>query len=361
MKLVRKHAIGHIDPMNKTSFYGLSYNDLELLLKEHQLNPYGARVLFNWVYKKRRAGLPPNLAQVTKKFLNENISFELPHVLKDQKVIQNHQNSTQKFLISFGDSRTVECVLIPFQGKYTLCLSSQVGCAMKCSFCYTGTQGLSRNLSSEEIVGQLLSTYHWLEDQGHNLRISNLVFMGQGEPLHNFEAVQKACSIFLSQYGLSIGKEKISISTAGYLPGLKKWLASSLDVNLALSLHSTNRSIRDELIPLNKAYPLEDILELLKKWPLGPKRFITFEYLLIKDLNDREEDAHLLAELLSNYSALINLIPFNPFPGSTYERPEEEKIESFQRVLSEYSTPAMLRKTKGEDILAACGQLSSLA
>ncbi len=341
------------------SFYSLTFSDLEQMLREQELNPHGARVLFNWVYKKKKRGLPEDLALKTKEYLQNHVSFELPKVIKDQNVIQNHQNSTQKFLIKFHDSKTVECVLIPFQGKYTLCLSSQVGCAMKCSFCYTGTQGLFRSLTSEEIVGQLMSTHHWLKGQGLELKITNLVFMGQGEPLHNFEAVQTACTIFLSQNGLSLGREKITISTAGYLPGLDKWLTSSLNVNLALSLHSTQDSVRNELIPLNKAYPLRDILELLKKWPLEAKRFITFEYLLIKDLNDSEKDAHELGRTLSSFAALINLIPFNSFPGSVYERPDTKKTQAFHKTLSEYSIPTMIRKTKGDDILAACGQLNS--
>ena len=230
---------------------------------------------------------------------------------------------------------------------------------MKCSFCFTGTQGLYRSLSTQEIIGQLLSTYHWLHAQELDLKISNLVFMGQGEPLHNFEAVHKACLIFLSQFGFSIGREKITISTAGYLPGLQKWLKTSLNVNLALSLHSTKDQVRNELIPLNKAYSLGDILDLLKTWPLEPKRFITFEYLLIKDLNDSEEDAHELGRALSSYSALINLIPFNSFPGSVYEKPDVSKIEAFHKVLEQYPIPTMVRKTKGDDILAACGQLNS--
>ena len=343
----------------KRSFYSYSFDELEKLLSDNGLNKYGARLLFNWFYKKKNRGLPSGLAKKTISYLNENMNFDLPVLIGEESVIENHQNSTQKFLIQFDDLRRVECVLIPFQGKYTLCLSSQVGCAMKCSFCYTGTQGLSRNLVAEEIVGQLMSAHRWLRDKVENLKISNIVFMGQGEPLHNFEAVEKACSIFLSQYGLSIGREKITISTAGYLPGLRKWLASGLNVNLAFSLHSIKDRVRDELIPLNKAYPIQEILELLKDWPLESKRFITFEYLLIKELNDSEEDALALGNRLKDFAALINLIPFNPFPGSSYQRPSDQVINQFHQSLSKFSIPTMIRKTKGDQILAACGQLNS--
>jgi 23S rRNA (adenine2503-C2)-methyltransferase len=345
--------------MTKPSFYNLTFQELKNCLIDEGLNPFGARVLFNWVYKKKNNGLPNDLAKKTKDFINSSFNLDLPHVIDDQFAFQNSQNSTQKFLIQLKDYQTIECVLIPFQGKYTLCLSSQVGCGMKCSFCYTGTQGLTRQLKTSEIVGQLMATHHWLKSKNLDLKITNIVFMGQGEPLHNFEAVHKTCLIFLSQYGLSIGREKITISTAGYLPGLKQWRETELNVNIALSLHSTRNEIRNELIPLNKAYPLEEVLALLEAWPLESKRFITFEYLLIKNLNDDQEDARELGKLLDPFQAIINLIPFNNFPGSVYHRPSDETVENFQKILHEYSSPTMIRKTKGDEILAACGQLNT--
>ncbi len=349
--------------MKLTSFYSLSYENLYKELEGQGLNPYGARVLYNWFYKKREVGsFPEDLAKDTLNYLVSNFSFDLPKVLKNQEMVQNNTNATKKFLIQFADDRTVECVLIPFYGKYTLCLSSQVGCAMKCSFCYTGKQGLTRQLSTDEIVGQLMSVHKWLKEEADGpYKISNIVFMGQGEPLHNFSSVKKACDIFLSQYGLSIGRDKITISTAGYLPGLLEWKKSDLRVNLALSLHSTKKEIRDELIPLNRPYPLDDILAFLKSWPLDKKKFITFEYLMIKDLNDHEEDAHELGEVLSSFKAIINLIPFNPIPGSSYKRPLSERVDRFNLIIESFGIPCMVRKTKGDEILAACGQLNSKA
>jgi 23S rRNA (adenine2503-C2)-methyltransferase len=231
---------------------------------------------------------------------------------------------------------------------------------MNCSFCFTGTQGLKRSLKTEEIIGQYLKAQEWLlSNRPDDSWISNIVFMGQGEPLHNFESVKAACQIFTSQHGFSIGPQKITVSTSGYKPGLLKWLDRPLGVNLALSLHSTQASIRNELIPINKKYPLDDVLKIIDQIPLQNKQFVTYEYLLVDDLNDSTDDAHQLGELLHLKRALINLIPFNPFPGSKYKRPKLAKIENFKRILDGYKVPTMIRSTKGDQVLAACGQLNT--
>ncbi len=336
------------------SIYGQTLDDLKSQFKENGLNESGASLVYNYLYKKGHESFTiANLARETIRFLEEHYEITIPEVSLESG------EETKKFLIRFSDFEEVECVLIPFQGKHTLCLSSQVGCAMKCSFCYTGTQGLSRHLEAFEIVGQLMAVKKFLREKNLEKTISNIVFMGQGEPLHNFSAVRKACEIFLSQHGLSFGREKITISTAGYLPGLKEWSADPLKVNLALSFHCPDERIRSELIPLNKQYPLKEVLAEIKKLPLEKKRFITFEILLIKDLNDREEYAHQSAHLIKDMSPLINIIPFNPIPGSSYERPLDEMVERFREVTESYGIPSMVRKTKGDDILAACGQLKS--
>lgn len=183
--------------------------------------------------------------------------------------------------------------------------------------------------------------------------------MGQGEPLHNFDAVKKACEIFLSQHGASIGVQKITVSTAGYIPGLKKWNQEMPGVNLALSLHSPFEEKRSELIPINKKYPLDVVLRYIDKIPLHKKQFITYEYLLIKDCNDSPDDATKLGTILAGKSAYINLIPFNSFPGSCYERPDLDKIEKFKEILDTFKLPTLIRSAKGDDVLAACGQLNS--
>lgn len=342
--------------MAMKSLYGLSYEDLLTLLNNSGLNSSGASLIFNYLYKKMdfKAEIP-NLSKETQRYIKNNFEFDLPII----SLVSGDE--TKKFLVRFSDFEEVECVLIPFNGKYTLCLSSQVGCAMKCAFCYTGTQGFKRHLKTQEIVGQLMAVKLWLKENEKKkaAKISNLVFMGQGEPLHNFGAVRKACEIFLSQFGLSFGREKITISTAGYLPGLKEWSADPLSVNLALSFHCPDDLIRNELIPLNQSYPLGEVLEEIKKLPLEKKRFVTFEILLIKDLNDSEEFAHQSARLIQEMSPLVNIIPFNPFPGSKYQRPSEERVERFRTITESYGIPSMIRKTKGDEILAACGQLKS--
>ncbi|MFT6067980.1 MAG: 23S rRNA (adenine2503-C2)-methyltransferase [Bacteriovoracaceae bacterium] len=336
----------------KESFYNHSFDQLS-----SKLNSFAASILFNHYYKKKIIGDSyTNISKEHLEYIENNLDFSLPEI----KSVVESEDRTVKFLIKYNDATTVEAVLIPFQNKYSLCLSSQVGCAMNCSFCYTGTQGLSRNLSTSEIIGQYLVANNWLrENRPNEERILNIVFMGQGEPLHNFDAVKKACEIFLSTHGASIGPQKITISTSGYLPGLKRWADEMPRVNLALSLHSPFKEKRDELIPINKKFPLEEVINYIDEIPLSRKQFITYEYLLIKDFNDSSTDARAVGELLQGKTAYINLIPFNPFPGSDYKRPDREKTEAFKKVLDEYKIPTLIRVVKGDDVLAACGQLNS--
>lgn len=341
----------------KQSFYQLTYPKLASVLKEKNFNPTGANLLFNWHYKKKQT-TPcfTDLAKETINYFNENFDFKLPKI--DQAF--ESKDKTVKFLFELKDGNKVETVLIPFNNRYSICLSSQVGCAMKCSFCFTGTQGYKRNLTTDEIVGQYLEVYLWLEtNRPDDGKILNIVFMGQGEPLHNFDHVKDACEIFISQAGSSVATQKITISTSGYLPGLKRWIEEMPGVNLALSLHSPFTEKRNELIPINKNYPLVEIMDYIDQIPLRKKQFIIFEYLLIEDFNDSPEDAHATAKLIQGREAHINLIPFNPFPGSIYKRPSDDKILAFQKILDGYQIPCMIRSTKGDDVLAACGQLKT--
>lgn len=339
-------------------FYNLSYSDLKKFILARNLSARGANVLYNWHYKKKK--LTPcedEIAKETRELVYSTFDFSLPKISHIQKASDN----TVKFLFELQDGHKVETVLIPFNNKYSICLSTQVGCAMKCSFCFTGTQGLKRNLSTSEIVGQFLMAANWLSENrpGPSARVLNIVFMGQGEPLHNFDAVKKACDIFLAQEGASLGAQKITISTSGYLPGLERWREEMPAVNLALSLHSPFDEIRNELIPINQRYPLKEVMRFIDDIPLSRKQFVTYEYLLIKNLNDSKEDALALGELLKEKRALINLIPFNPIPGSHYQKPSIETIKEFEEVLMTFKIPTMVRVTKGDDILAACGQLNT--
>ncbi len=342
----------------KLSFYDLNYSDLELLINQNNLNPSAAAILFNWHYKKKEnTQCFDNIAKSALTFFQDHFDFSLPEI---HTVYESEKDRTVKFLFKLKDHHKVETVLIPFNNKYSICLSSQVGCAMNCSFCFTGEQGLKRNLTTSEIVGQFLKAWRWLaQNRPGEERILNIVFMGQGEPLHNFDAVKKACEIFLSQHGTSIGVQKITISTAGYIPGLKRWSEEIPGVNLALSLHSPFAEKRNELIPINKKYPLDEVLAYIDKVPLNKKQFITYEYILIKDFNDAPDDAKKLGTLLSGKRAYINLIPFNEFPGARYQRPDIEKVEQFKAVLDTFKIPTLIRTAKGDDVLAACGQLNS--
>lgn len=346
------------NPHNKQSFYDLNFTDLEFIIKQNNLNSTVTSLLFNWHYKKKHTThCINNIATHAIQFFESNFDFSLPQL---DTVHESAHDRTVKFLFKLKDQHKVETVLIPFHNKYSICLSSQVGCAMNCSFCFTGKQGLRRNLLTSEIVGQFIQAWHWLAThRPGEERILNIVFMGQGEPLHNFDAVKKACEIFLSQHGTSIGNQKITISTAGYLPGLKRWSEEMPGVNLALSLHSPFEEKRNELIPINKKYPLPELLSFIDQIPLQKKQFVTYEYILISDFNDSNEDANKLGKLLEGKSAYINLIPFNAFPGSDYKQPDSHTIEKFKQILDTYKIPTLIRTAKGDDVLAACGQLNS--
>lgn len=341
------------------SFYQFTFKDLQAEFTTHEIPTASAGLLYNWHYKKNRRTefTHQDLGQKARIFLKEHMDFSLPQIHQ----VQESKDKTVKFLFELQDKTKVETVLIPFQNKYTICLSSQVGCAMNCAFCFTGKQGFTRHLKTEEIVGQFLEAKRWLtENRPDDDRILNIVYMGQGEPLHNFDSVKASAEIFLSQHGLSLAPYKITISTSGYLPGLMRWKSEMPNVNIALSLHSPYTEKRNELIPINKKYPLEEIMPFVVAIPEGDKRFVTFEYLLLKGFNDSVEDAHTTGALLQNKKAFINLIPFNPFPGAAYERPEAEVVSQFKAVLDQYNIPTTIRSTKGDEILAACGQLNTI-
>jgi len=340
-------------------FYSITFDELQQWCLENNLNENLASNLFNWHYKKSKKPLYPHqsLSKVGKKTLQNSFSFELPKV----DLVKVSSDKTVKFLFKLKDGKSIESVLIPFQGKYSLCVSSQVGCAMKCSFCLTGTQGFSRHLDASEIIGQYLGARDWLKNNRPNdeSRILNLVYMGQGEPLNNIEAVATSAKILIDQHGASLAPHKITVSTAGFLPGLKKWNKLMPNINLALSLHSTDKLKRDELIPLNQRYDLKEIISEIDQIPLCKDRFITYEYLIINNFNDSMEDAKGVGQLLKNKKAYINLIPFNPIPGSSYERPTDSRVTDFKNWLSPFNIPVTIRKTKGDEILAACGQLKT--
>jgi 23S rRNA (adenine2503-C2)-methyltransferase len=340
-----------------TNFYQYDYPALRTWLNQHQLPISGVDQLYNWHYRhKKVTQCQRDLALKTQAHLANEMSFALPVIAR----VQASNDGTVKFLLKLHDGEHIETVLIPFQAKYSVCLSSQVGCAMKCSFCFTGTQGLTRHLAIEEIIGQFIVAWNWLkENRPAAPPILSVVFMGQGEPLHNFDAVKGACGIFLEKKGISLAKLRITISTAGYLPGLLRWKNQMPGVNLALSLHAAIEEKRQQLIPLNQRYPLADIMQVIDTIPMARKQYVTYEYLVVQDFNDSQEDAVALKQLLQNRPALINLIAFNPYPGSQWQRPSPERMLHFKTMLADNGLTSTIRSTKGDDILAACGQLNT--
>lgn len=337
--------------MQTISAYSLTQQDWRELFLKKGLSSHSLPFWLDGLYKERDLW-EKHISPEFLKDVQNSLDFSLPQIASFKEA----DDGTVKFLIRFKDSMEVETVLIPFFKRYTVCLSTQVGCAMNCSFCYTGTQGMKRNLSSGEIVGQYLVASQWLKQKNAKALNPSIVFMGQGEPLHNLPEVKKAVTIINDNKMIGIGHRQMTLSTVGYLPGLKA-INDFPKINFALSLHSPFQEERSKLIPVNAVYPLQEIIKELDRLSLLPRQFITFEYLLIKNFNMSDRHVEGLAELLGKRKALINLIPFNPFPGSNWERPGPEEIEEFKAKLVARRLRVMVRTTKGSEILAACGQL----
>lgn len=346
--------------VKKPSLYGLTLEELRVLFKGQGLPTFSADQVFHWIYKRLESDPTAwsNVSGKVKQFLQENYDLELP------KIVWNglSKDGTRKFLVAMADQKTVETVAIPAKNhRLTLCISSQVGCAIGCTFCHTGTMGLTRHLSAGEIVGQFVVVSRWLKERvSEETRLTNIVYMGQGEPLHNFDNVKSSAAIFMEDKGLGLGQRKITLSTSGLVPQIEK-LGDFPPVNIAISLHAAHNQIRTELMPINKVYDLERLLTAIKKIPLKAHRWITYEYLLIEGMNDREEDVEALNKLLDAKVSKINLIPFNEYPESKFKRPSDAQIKWFQKELMKRGYITTVRTTMGTDILAACGQLKSQA
>lgn len=341
----------------KPSFFDLTFDELKALLTEKGFTPFGATQMFDWVYKKwvHDPQEWSNVSKAAKEFFTENYDFNL------LKIVWNglSKDGTRKFLVKMQDGQTVETVAIPARDRLTLCVSSQVGCAVGCTFCHTATQGLKRHLKTSEVVLQYITIQKWLRENAPEEKLTNIVYMGQGEPLHNYENMKKATQVFMSERGLNLGQRRITLSTSGLVPAIEKLAIDFPPVNIAISLHSARNDVRTELMPINKVYDLEKLFKAIKQIPLKAHRRITYEYLLIDGLNDTMEDVTALADLLNSKESKINLIPFNEFPGSRYKRPSEAKIMWFLDHMIKRGFTCTIRATKGSDILAACGQLKS--
>ncbi len=341
----------------KESIFSIPRSILQENLVAHGCSKFSATQVYDWLYRKFNTDVTEwsNVSKAAKAYLQEEFSFFLPEIVTSQE----SQDGTKKFLLKLQDGETIESVIIPGLDRLTICVSSQVGCAVKCTFCHTGTQGFTRNLSTGEIVGQLYLLQRLLKESGPETRlISNVVFMGQGEPLHNFENVKHAIEIMLDNQGFFIGQRKITVSTSGMVPQLER-INELPPVNLAISLHASNNQVREQLMPLNKKYPLETLFAAIKKFPLKAHRWITYEYLLIDELNNSKQDIEQLCRLLDKNSSKMNLIPFNEYPGAVYKRPSDKNIHWFAQQMTDNGIPCTIRHSKGDDILAACGQLKS--
>ncbi|EJF76519.1 23S rRNA (adenine(2503)-C(2))-methyltransferase RlmN [Bartonella birtlesii] len=365
---------------SKLSLIGLSQDEMVQALKaigipEHQTR-MRVRQLWHWLYVRGISNFDEmrNISKSMQEMLKSHFSIARPEIIGEQI----SKDGTRKWLLRFpargaGRPVEIETVYIPEEGRGTLCLSSQVGCTLTCSFCHTGTQLLVRNLTAEEILAQLLVARDCLGDFPNKdtpdgaivpvegRKITNIVMMGMGEPLYNFEAVKKALLIASDGEGLSLSKRRITLSTSGVVPGIIR-TGEEIGVMLAISLHAVHDTLRDMLVPINKKYPLTLLMDACRQYPgLSNAKRITFEYVMLKDINDSLDDAKRLIQLLKDIPAKINLIPFNPWPGSNYQCSDWEQIERFADVINKAGYASPIRVPRGRDILAACGQLKSVS
>jgi 23S rRNA (adenine2503-C2)-methyltransferase len=318
--------------------------------------PFRAQQVLKWIYHQ---GVT-DFDQMT------NLSLDLRHRLKPVAVIEPPRvlreqvslDGTTKWLMGFGGGNAVETVFIPEPARGTLCISSQVGCSLNCTFCSTGAQGFNRNLTTGEIIGQVWQAARALGHERNGLRrITNVVLMGMGEPLLNFDAVAAALSLMRDDLGFGLAAKRVTLSTAGLVPGIDR-LRDTIDVALAVSLHAPDDALRETLVPLNRKYPIRELMRACADYVSEKhKRTVTFEYTLIDGVNDHPEHARRLVKLLRRLPSKLNLIPFNPFPGTRYRTSPEPRIRAFQEIVMNGGLIATVRKTRGEDIDAACGQL----
>ncbi|HCU25247.1 MAG TPA: 23S rRNA (adenine(2503)-C(2))-methyltransferase RlmN [Deltaproteobacteria bacterium] len=331
----------------------LTLAELTALLHSWGVEGYRFDQIFRWLYQKDVADFSEmtNLSKAIRARLDENFSIER----LQPAAVQTSSDGTRKFLFQLSDQESIESVLIPNGERQTLCISTQVGCAMACSFCLTGTLGLTRHLSHYEIVEQVMAVQRAVAPE---VKITNVVYMGMGEPLHNFDSVVESVRLLIDERGINLSKNRVTVSTSGLVPQMLKF-GESLDVKLAVSLSATTDEVRDVLIPINRKYDLKTLLQACRDYPMKRRNRITFEYTLLAGVNDSLEDAKRLIKLLQGIPAKVNLIPFNEFPGSIYRRCEDEVMLRFQKYLLDRHVQANIRISRGRDILGACGQLKA--
>jgi len=345
---------------SRKNLIGLDRAELADELKAIGQPAFRARQLWHWVYFRGATDFAA-MTTLSKDFraeLAKHYVIDRPSIVVDSQSI----DGTRKWLLRFSDGQEVETVHIPEEDRGALCVSSQVGCTLTCRFCHTGTQRLVRNLSSAEIIGQLMlardAVGEWPSPPDGRL-ISNIVMMGMGEPLYNYDNVAKALRIVMDGEGIAISKRRITLSTAGVVPMIRR-CGEELNVNLAISLHATNDALRDRIVPINKKYPIAELMDACRNYPgLSNARRITFEYVMLKGVNDSPADARALIKLIAGIPAKVNLIPFNAWPGAPFECASDEAIAAFSDIVFNAGYASPVRTPRGRDIMAACGQLKS--
>ena len=353
-------------PDGKIDLVGLSKAEMREALTNGGLDAKGAKLrakqIWHWVYNRGVTdfSLMTDIARAQQPWLSNRFVIGRPEIVEAQV----STDGTRKWLLRTPDAQDFEMVFIPDADRGTLCVSSQIGCTLNCRFCHTGTMRLVRNLTAGEIVGQVMlardALGEWPSTQDGRL-LTNIVMMGMGEPLYNFEAVRDALKIVMDGDGLALGKRRITLSTSGVVPMMAR-AGEEIGVNLAVSLHAVTKEVRDEIVPLNRKYGIEELLQACADYPgANNARRITFEYVMLRDKNDSDADAHELVRLLRKYKlpAKVNLIPFNPWPGAAYDTSPPDRIKSFSNIVFEAGISAPVRTPRGRDIDAACGQLKT--
>ncbi len=347
----------------KTELIGLSKEELTAALTVLGEKPFRAKQLWQWLYYFGAADFEQmtNLSKVLRQKLAENFTITRPKIVTEQI----SSDKTHKWLLEFADGQRVEMVYIPEEDRGAVCISTQVGCAVGCRFCHTGSQKLTRNLTAAEIVSQFMvardSYGEWPSPTNETRYLSNIVVMGMGEPLHNMENVIKALNILTDGDGIAISRRRVTMSTSGIAPRIVEALQRT-GVRLAVSLHAPNNKLRSQIMPINNVYSIDEVLSACQKYQSGDgSRYITFEYLLLDGINDSPECAHELIALMKKYGlrASFNLIPFNPWPGCVFQPSSNSRVKAFARELENAGFAAPVRVARGQDILAACGQLKS--
>jgi 23S rRNA (adenine2503-C2)-methyltransferase len=370
---------GHFDPVpvprsfvpradGRIDLLGLSKLDLRMALETSQLEAKQAKLrakqLWHWIYNRGVTdfSLMTDISKTMQPWLEQRFVISRPEVVETQV----STDGTRKWLLRSDDAQDYEMVFIPDADRGTLCVSSQVGCTLNCRFCHTGTMRLVRNLTAAEIVGQVMLARDALGEwpsQPEGRMLTNIVMMGMGEPLYNFDNVRDALKLVMDGDGLALSKRRITLSTSGVVPMMAR-AGAEIGVNLAVSLHAVTKEVRDEIVPINRKYGIEELLQACADYPgANNARRITFEYVMLKDKNDSDEQAHELVRLIRKYKlpAKVNLIPFNPWPGAAYETSDPDRIARFSDIIFKAGISAPVRTPRGRDIMAACGQLKSAA